>query len=137
MGKLSNIARNISGLGGTYISLNDLIAEYPEGVTVNGAFITDNQQKACLICTEAPDKYFYAEAGDLKKIFAGWLNACNGSIDELNETLNGENVKLKIFKKNIGGGKTYTKACVVTETEFVAAEIDTETGEILTETAPF
>lgn len=38
MGKLSNIARNISGFGGVYVKVDTLIAEYPEGVTITGAF---------------------------------------------------------------------------------------------------
>lgn len=144
MGKLSNIAKNISGFGGVAIKVNDLIAEYPDGVTINGAFLVHisktNKDVPCFIFAEAPDKFFYAEAGDLKKIFEGWLNVCDGSIDELNESLSAENVKLKIFKKNIGGGKTYTKACVVATIERPheeISEVDPETGEILTEDAPF
>ena len=153
MGKLSNIARNISGFGGVYINLNDLIAEHPDGVTITGAFTIGKKDKktdevkisGCFIYAEAPDKFFYAEAGDLKKIFDGWLNDCNGNIDELNEQLGYENVKLKIFKKPIGGGKTYTKALVVNviekphiETDEAAVEhIDPETGEFLSEHSPF
>lgn len=152
MGKLSDIARNISGFGGVYIKVDEVIANYPDGVTVTGAFIIAKKDKktdkvkisGCFIYAEAPDKYFYAEAGDLKKIFDGWLQECNGNIDQLNEKLNYENIKLKIFKKPIGDGKTYVKAIVVGVVEKphietdddIPERVDPETGEVF-EDAPF
>lgn len=143
MGKLANIAKNISGFGGVAIKINDLIAEYPDGVTVNGAFLMHinktNSDVPGFIFAEAPDKFFYAEAGDLKKLFDAWLSACNNNIEELNEQLGYEQVILKIFKKNIGGGKTYTKAVTTgtvekprnTETATDNEKVDEDTGEVL------
>ena len=146
MGKLANIARNVVGVGGEYISLNDLIANYPEGVTVNGVSIRDNGkgEVTCFTFAEDPNKYAYAVSGDLKIIFEAWLNDAEGSIEELNNDLQAENVKLKIQKVRTKKGNTYTKAWVVgvfekdnLDIEEDSEVVDEETGEVLTEIAPF
>lgn len=133
MGKLANIARNISGSGGVYIGVKEIITDYPDGVTITGAFLLTykGEQKGCFTFAEAPDKFFYAEAGDLKKIFYAWLRGCDGSIDALNDELNNEHVKLKIHRKNIGGGKTYTKAIVIESEEDI--EVRNEVRQITRE----
>lgn len=141
MGKLTKIANNILGAGGEYIPLNDLIADYPDGVTINGAFIrkTDKGDKPCFTFSENANKYFYAVSGDLANLFEGWLHNCNGDVSELNEELHVENIVLKIQKKRTKSGNTYTKAWVVgtVEKQFVEDEqIDEETGEIINST-PF
>lgn len=136
MGKLANIARNVVGVGGEYISLNDLIANYPEGVTVSGVSIrdTDKGEVTCFTFTEAPDKYAYAVSGDLKIIFESWLED-SGGVEELNNELQYECIKLKIQKVRTKKGNTYTKAWVVGVTEKPHVEegelVDNETGEIL------
>ncbi len=146
MGKLASIARNVVGVGGEYISLNDLIANYPDGVTVNGVSIRDtNKGKVtCFTFAEDANKYAYAVSGDLKIIFEAWLNDAEGSIEELNNDLQAENVKLKIQKVRTKKGNTYTKAWVVgvVERDNVDIEedsevVDEETGEVFTEIAPF
>lgn len=139
MGKLLKVARNVLGAGGEYISINDLIAEYEDGVTVNGAFVIDTQTgaKPCFTFAENANKYFYAVAGDIARLYEGWLSDCHGDINELNEELRLENIKIKIQKKQTRGGKTYTKAWVVgsSEKENFEEKVDAETGEILN--APF
>lgn len=147
MGKLANIARNVVGAGGEYIPLNDLIAEYPEGVTVNGVSIRDNGkgEVICFTFAEDANKYAYAVAGDLAIIFNAWLNDADGSIEELNNDLQYENIKLKIQKVRTKKGNTYTKAWVVgtVEKDRVDADedsteiVDEETGEIEEMDVPF
>lgn len=143
MGKLANIARNVVGIGGEYISLNDLIAEYPEGVTVNGVSIRETEKGSvtCFTFSENANKYAYAVSGDLKIIFEAWLNDAEGSLEELNNALQAENVKLKIQKVRTKKGNTYTKAWVVGVMERANLDIeeeselvDEETGEVI---APF
>ena len=146
MGKLANIARNVVGVGGEYISLNDLIANYPEGVTVSGVSIRDTGKGkvTCFTFAEDPNKYAYAVSGDLKIIFESWLEDAGG-IEELNDELQYECIKLKIQKVRTKKGNTYTKAWVVSVTdkdkieveEDSAEVVDGETGEILTDIAPF
>ena len=137
MGKLASVARTVLGNGGEYIAVNDLIADYPDGVTVVGAFVIDTKEgsKRCLTFAEDPYKYFYAESGDLVRLYESWLTSCNGDINELNDALCAENIKIKIQKKKTKSNKTYTKAWVVgvveknryDENEF----IDAETGELI------
>lgn len=147
MGKLANIARNVVGVGGEYISLNDLIANYPDGVTVNGVSIRDTGkgEVTCFTFAEDANKYAYAVSGDLKIIFGAWLDDAGGSIEELNNALQYERIKLKIQKVRTKKGNTYTKAWVVgviekdaVDVEEESAEIvDAETGEVFSEDAPF
>lgn len=148
MGKLANIARNVLGAGGEYISLDNIIKKYPEGLTINGAFIRayeDGNKIPCFTFVEDANKYFYAISGDVARLYDNWLNNCDNSIDELAESLRYENVKIKIEKKRTKSNKTYTKAWVIdvienprVEVEAGSAEnIDPETGEILSEDVPF
>ena len=150
MGKLANIARNILGTDGEYISLNQISEQYPEGVTINGAFIrcyTDREngkvtETPCFTFAEDANKYFYAVSGDVARLYENWLNNCNKDINELAESLRYENIKTKIFKVKTKSGKTYTKALVVDVIEKPRLEeseerVDPETGEILSENMPF
>lgn len=147
MGKLANIARNVLGAGGEYISLDNLIAKYPDGVTINGAFIRayEDSQIPCFTFAEDANKYFYAVSGDVARLYDNWFNNCDQSIDELAENLRYENVKVKMEKIKTKKGKTYTKAWVLDVIEKPRIEyddtsverIDSETGEILSEDAPF
>ena len=136
MGKLSDTARNVLGAGGEYISLNDIIADYEDGVTINGVFIrTQNENEIpCFTFAEEPNKYFYAVSGDVARLFEAWFNFCNEDINELNEALHTENVKIKIQKRRTKSGKTYTKAWVVGVVEKQSIEneiVNTETGEVI------
>ena len=144
MGKLANIARNVLGAGGEYISLNDIINKYPEGITINGSFIRsyEDRQIPCFTFAEDANKYFYAVSGDVARLYENWFNNCDCSIDELAENLRYENVKIKIEKKRTKSGKTYTKAWVIEVIEKPHIEesvenVDPDTGEILTNPAPF
>ena len=141
MGKLANIARNVVGVGGEYISLNDLIANYPEGVTVNGVSIRDTGkgEVPCFTFTEDSTRYAYMVSGDLALIFESWRNFCNGDIDELNNALQFENVRIRIWKTRTKKGNTYTKAQIIGEIERPRVEVsdnsnervDPETGELI------
>lgn len=115
MGKLSEVALNILGAGGEYISLNDIIADYSSGITINGAFLrqTADKEFPCFTFAEDSNKYFYAVAGDIARLFDSWLSTCNDDINELNEALRLENIKIKIQKVKTKSGKTYTKAWVI------------------------
>lgn len=147
MGKLSNIARNTLGAGGEYISLNDIISTYPAGVTINGAFIRkyDDRSIPCFTFAEDINKYFYAVSGDVARLFENWLAACDNSVDELNEDLQYENIKIRIEKKKTKSGKTYTKAWIigavekprVEDEDEAAGQVGPETGEIFTADMPF
>ena len=144
MGKLLNIARNTLGAGGEYISLDDIIRTYPEGITINGAFIRvyDERKIPCFTFSEDTNKYFYAVSGDVAGLFDSWLSGCDGSIDELADSLRYENIKVRIEKKRTKAGKTYTKAWVVGAVEKPRLEseeerVDAETGAVLNDDAPF
>ena len=153
MGKLANIARNVLGAGGEYISLNDIIQKYPDGVTVNGAFIREYKDKEtekvtqtpCFTFAEETGKYFYAVSGDIGRLFDNLFNDHDKNIYELAENLRYENLKIKIAKVKTKSGKTYVKAWLIDTIEKPRFEVDddtgeqinTETGEIISDIAPF
>lgn len=134
LNKLTNILKNIVGDGGEYLALNDLIANYPEGVTINGVSLRDGKEiknVPCFTFAEDSTKYFYAVSGDLHKIYTAWMNACGNNIETLNEALNGEFVKVVISKTKTKSNKTYVKVRYI-ETILASeySRIDAETGEI-------
>lgn len=139
MGKLTDIAKNVVGVEGEYTSINDLMKLYPGGVTINGVHQRDGKLLKAVPCftfAEDANKYFYAVAGDLAKIYASWLENSGGSIVELNKNLGTENVKVTMEKVRTNNGNTYLKVKVLGSVENPQYEaVDPETGEILE--APF
>lgn len=112
---LAKIAREAVG-NGEYLSIDDLIAKYPEGVTVNGAFQVNIKGKIlpALTFEENPRQHFYAVAGDLGKIFESWVDYFCGDESKVVEYLKKNPVKLKIWRvPSSVGKKAYTKAAVV------------------------
>jgi len=116
MNELKALAKKRAA-SGDYISINELIKKYPDGVTVNGLFLkkTRGGEAVCFKFVEDPDKYFYATGGDLKLTAEDWLDYCE-SLGEAkpveitaSEMLEKEPVKLKIEKIRTKNGNTYTK----------------------------
>ena len=114
---LAKIAREAVG-NGEYLSIDDLIAKYPKGVTVNGAFQVNIKGKhlPALTFEENPRQHFYAVAGDLGKIWQGWVDYFCGDESKVVESLKKNPVKLKIWRvPSSAGKKAYTKAAVVND----------------------
>lgn len=99
----------------------------------------------CFTFEEDAEKFFWAVSGDLAKLFDKMLNSYGNSIEELAESLQYENIKLRIWRIKPNSGNRYTKATVVGSVEKprveyeeeVAEKVDAETGEILNGNAPF
>lgn len=138
MGRHTEIAKNVAGLSGEYLSIDAVIATYPEGVTVNGVSlraVKDGESLPCLTFTEDSTKYFYAVSGDLGKIYAAWMREYEGNVDVLNEELGLEHLKLKLEKIRTKTNKTYVKVRFIgTERVQLYEQVDTDTGEV---TLPF
>ena len=128
MSKLAEVAKSVVGINGEYIALDKIIATYPEGILVNGAFVTP-QGIPCLTYAEDKDKYFYAVSGDLSKVTSAWLDLCE-DVAELNKNLSVENIKIRLYKTKTKKGNTYVKVDILGSVKAV----DAETGEIIQST---
>ena len=145
---LYDSGRKILGVG-KYIGLDALIAEYPDGVTVNGVKIVNFRDKKgnvtpkpVMTFNEDPSLYFTAAAGDLGKLVEDW-KAKAGSIEGVDDYLAQNNIGFKIWRTRTADNNIYTKVAlfkkVSVNTANVPAEvelsedeiIDDETGEVI------
>lgn len=94
------------------IKLDDLMAQYPNGVTINGAYYISNTKfNPFWIFTFEEDKTkCFSAGGDLKKIASDWLEHCENNFVLLNEHLAKSPIKFKIYKKKLKRGYFYTVA---------------------------
>lgn len=100
----------------TKITLDDVIATYPDGVTITGVSLTENRKYGghfwSFTFAEDDGKYFYAQ-GDMTKIADDWLDSSDGDVEELNSDLADEPIKIKICKVKTKSGNMYTRAEIV------------------------
>ena len=91
------------------IKLDDLIRQYPDGVTINGFEMCSGKKGdfPVFAMLEAP-KYF-SGGGDLRLLSDKWLATAEGDITLINESLAQKPVKVKIWKVQTNSGNTYTK----------------------------
>lgn len=115
MSKLSNVAKKILGGGGVTgglekIKLDDLIKQYPGGVSVTGFDIVNYNGGYFPTFTfkENPNQYFSGGKA-LRELVEGWCEACDGDIGEANAQLMAEPVKLKMTKIKTKTGRDFTK----------------------------
>ncbi len=145
---LYEAGRKVLGVG-KYISIKDLIEEYPDGVTVNGIRPVNFKDKKGNIApkpvmtfNEDPTLYFTAAAGDLGKLVGAWT-AKAGSIEAVDDYLAKNNVGLKIWYTRTSDNNIYTKVALLKKvsvnTVNIPAEVelpedevvDEETGEVI------
>lgn len=136
------------------IRINDLIKEYPKGVTISGVVPYRYKDKktqqlvddyGCLF-EEEEETYFPATGGDLKKLVEGWFT--RGDMDAVNEYLAHRHLRVRIEKITKQDGNPYTKVYklgwkdIIPKAKFAPAtvtdkngvEVDTETGEVISGT---
>ena len=93
------------------ISVADLIARYPNGVTVNGFDLIskgDDKTYAVFTFAEDPTRFFNGGALATKVAFA-WVAATDGDVEAASAGLAAEGgVKFKMYKKATKDGRTVT-----------------------------
>ena len=104
-----------------YKPLDDIIKEYPNGVTINGCFAMKDQNdkiKPALKFAEDPERYFYGSSGDLGKLFDRWTEYCGGDESKVNQFLAEKPQYIRIYKVKMknGNGK-YVKVAKGIKTE--------------------
>lgn len=112
------------------LKIDELIATYPDGVSINGFSAFEYMGSPIYSYTFNEDSgKFFSGGGDLFKMGQKWAEEY--SIDDINESLAINPVKVKIKKVRTKGGKTYTKVDVLSKSEVSDNEVvDPETGEI-------
>lgn len=82
------------------ITVDDIISNYPDGVTITGFDMLNGEKGDYAVCVyaEDPDKFFFAGA-ILTKIVTKWIKAFDGDIDNASHTL-GDNGGVKMRFKH-------------------------------------
>lgn len=72
----------------TRLTMDDVIREYPQGVTIVGFDIvpSDDKPYSVVICSEAPDKFFFG-GSILTKIVNEWAKSYDGDIEKASADL--------------------------------------------------
>ena len=111
---LEEVAIEAVGGGEQYMPVDDVIAQYPDFVTVNGchAFHFKNEVGTVFTFAEDSSRCFPVKSGDLPKIYEAFVDRCGGDESKVCRLLKEKPVKMKIYKvKN--GNKTYVKAQII------------------------
>lgn len=146
MSKLSDIAKKMVGNGGLTsglekIKLDDVIKTYPDGVTITGTEMVNNNGSSFPVFTFAEDTSKYFSGGKaLREMVEAWIEEYDGDLGAVNDELRRESVIIKMRKVNTKKGKTYTTVTIVGTVKTAAdseaePEYNPETGEVINETA--
>lgn len=96
------------------ISTDDIIAVYPNGISINSVNMVTYQGTTYPVFTfSEDDSKFYSGGKALTKLANDWLEMCNGDIGEVNEGISAEPVKVKLSKVKTSNGRVFVKIEVV------------------------
>ena len=100
--------------GRSKISIDEIIRQYPEGVTVNGfAIFAGKDGRDYAVFTIAEEARYFSGGGDVAKLADDLVARSQGDIGAINDYLERKPRKLKIWKTRTQTGKTYTKVSPV------------------------
>ena len=136
---------------GKYMSINDVIAKYPQGITVNGISERTGvdkktkEQKTYYTFSFDEDEtaYISTGSGDLNKTVTAWL--AKHTVDEINTYFNTVcHLRIMIQKITQSNGNPYVQANIVgtvpvenfgggNYVDENGKEIDADTGEVLSD----
>lgn len=120
MGRLNELAKKASGVsaiteGKTKLSTEEVIAKFPEGVTISAVDIFRDSEKDSFyaVCNIAEDSTVYFFAGQaLTNMVMDFISEC-GNVDAVNEQLAKEPVKIKMKKDKTKKGRDFTSFEVI------------------------
>ena len=127
MSNLKDLAKNAFAIdpildGRNKITIEDLIAQYPDGVSIDGFSIYQPVNK---IYPERPvfsfvkdgTKYFNGGKA-LKKMVTAWLDSYDNDRVAINEELKKSPLKVKLEKITLRNGNKFTKVTVIDDNDF-------------------
>ena len=141
MSNLSNIAKSAVGGGGltrglNKIKIDTLIANYPDGVSINGLDMIEfeGSRFPSFTFVEDPTSCF-AGGSALMQMADAWLDSVE-DIEEVNRQLQHEPVRIKLEKIRTKSGRPYTRITILDTAPDLPAETPTEkvnpdTGEVV------
>lgn len=108
------LGNNTNGL--EKMKLDEVIAKYPGGITVNWMDTRQGDAGEYIVFTfaEEPERYSTG-SGDFKKLWDLWLEDFGGCMADLQEYMSENPIKLQVWKTRTKNRKTYT--CVRTVRE--------------------
>ena len=119
---LKDLAKNAIAIdpildGRNKITIEDLIAQYPDGVSIDGFSIYQPVNKIYPECpvfsfVEDGTKYFN-DGKALKEMVTAWLDSYDNNRVAINEELKKSPVKVKLEKIILRNGNKFTKVTVV------------------------
>ena len=122
MSNLKDLAKNAFAIdtimdGRDKITIEDLIAQYPDGVSIDGFSI---YQPVSKIYPERPvfsfaedaTKYFNGGKA-LKEMVTAWLDSYDNNRDAINAELKKSPIKVKLEKITLRNGNKFTKVTVI------------------------
>ena len=127
MSNLKDLAKNAFAIdpildGRNKITIEDLIAQYPDGVSIDGFSIYQPVNK---IYPERPvfsfveDGTKYFNGGKvLKEMVTAWLDSYDNDRVAINEELKKSPLKVKLEKITLRNGNKFTKVTVIDDNDF-------------------
>lgn len=121
MSKLKDLAKNAVAMnsvttGKTKISVDTLIAIYPEGVTINAFDMVNSTNGKFPVFSFVEDTTkFFTGGKALSDMVNSWLDSYENDISAVNEELSKEPVKVKMEKIKTQNNRTFTKIEIVDE----------------------
>lgn len=140
MSKLSDIARAVTGNGGVTngrqkIKIDELIARYPDGVSITGVDIIKYEGSRFPSFIFAEDENCCFSGGlALIEMADAWVEAYDGDMQAINESLQREPVRIKLEKVKTKNKRDYTRVTVLPPK---VEHVDEDTGEVTDDVAPF
>lgn len=92
------------------VSTNDIVKEFPDGVTVTGFdFVSGKDGNYPIFVFKESEKSFFSGGIVLDKIARKWLDGFGGDLDKCNEELEKSGgVKIKLIMTRTKGGNNLT-----------------------------
>lgn len=120
MGKLNDLAKKASGVsaiteGKTKLSTEEVIAKFPEGVTISAVDVFRDSEKDSLyaVCDIAEDETVYFFGGQaITTMVLDFITEC-GTVEAVNEQLKNEPIKIKLTKGKTKKGRDFTSFEVI------------------------
>ena len=102
-------------IGREKVETEEIIKAYPKGITIDEIDVCYLDSEEVFVYTFKEDRRSFAFAGHvLKNLFKSWLEAYEGSIDDVNDTLSKETIVLRLERtKTKDGKREVTKAILV------------------------
>ena len=122
----------------TKIKTDELIAKYPDCVSITGVTIIEYADTSYPAFTFAEDPTRYFTGGlKLRNMVNALIEAGDGDLSGANEEFSQKPLRVKLFKVRTKSGNTFTNVETLDKDDEPEVDFDPETGEVISPDAPF